>query len=87
MAYTTKISKSLIHRLKSFKYKNKCYICENIIDKDKRVIITTERCFVHNEEVLDAFNDFFYILTIEKLSFHIYCVRILGSIEYEKTRN
>ena len=44
-------------------------------------------CFVFHKEFIDVFHEFFYIPTIEKLSFHLAYVRILGSMEYVKTRN
>ena len=43
--------------------------------------------FVINEEEIDVFHNIFYIPKIEKLSFHISHVRIIGSMECGKTRN
>ena len=43
--------------------------------------------FLLHEEVIVVFNGFFYIPKIEKLSFHLAHVRILGSMEYRKTIN
>ena len=43
--------------------------------------------FLINEEKIDVFHNIFYIPTIEKLSFHISHVRIIGSMECRKTRN
>ena len=40
--------------------------------------------FVPHEEVID---EKYYIPTIEKVSFHLGHVRILGSMEYGNTRN
>ena len=46
-----------------------------------------EKVFVLHKEVIDIFNEKIITPTIEKLSFHLANVRILGSMEYEKTRN
>ena len=46
-----------------------------------------KKCFILHEEVIDAFYNFFYIPTIEKLTLHLALVRILGSMEYGKTRH
>ena len=46
-----------------------------------------KKCFVIHEEVIDIFHDKMYIPTIEKLSFHIAHVRIIGSMEYGNTIN
>ena len=43
--------------------------------------------FVLHEEVIDVFHNKLYTTTIEKLSFHLACVRILGSMECGNTRN
>ena len=43
--------------------------------------------FVIHEGDIDGFHDIVYIPTIEKLSFHISHVRIIGSMECRKTRN
>ena len=43
--------------------------------------------FVILKEDIDVFHKIFYIPTIEKLSFHISHVRIIGSMECRKTRN
>ena len=42
--------------------------------------------FVLHEEVIDVFHEKNYIPTIEKLSFNLACVRILGSMECGRTR-
>ena len=42
--------------------------------------------FLH-EEVIDVFHKYFYIPTIEKMSFHLAHVRIITSMECGKTRN
>ena len=47
----------------------------------------TKKSFVLHEEVTDVFHDKFHIPTIEKLLFHLSRVRIIGSMEYGKTRN
>ena len=44
------------------------------------------KCFVIHEEVIDVLNNKFYIVKIEKLSFYLAHVRILGSMECGKTR-
>ena len=64
-----------------------CELCDNIQYKDKRGRIMMKKCFVFHEEVIYFFNEFFYIPTIEKMSFHLAHVRIIGSIVYSKTRN
>ena len=46
-----------------------------------------KKCFVLHEEVIDVFIGNFYIPTIEKLSFRLARVRILGLMECGKTRN
>ena len=46
-----------------------------------------KKCLVLHEEVIDVFHEKYDIPKIEKLSFHIACVRFLGSMEFEKTRN
>ena len=62
-------------------------LCDFIHGKDMRVRITVKKYFVHHEEVIDVFYKKYYISTIEKLSFYLAHVRILGSMEYEKTKN
>ena len=62
-------------------------LCDIIPDKDKRGIIMSNNCFVLHEEVIDVFHVFFNIPTIEKLSFHLSHVSILGSMKCGKTRN
>ena len=46
-----------------------------------------KKCFVLHKEVIGVFYEKFYIPTIEKLSFHLANIRILGSMECGKTRN
>ena len=46
-----------------------------------------KKCFVLHEEVIDIFHDKCYFPTIEKLSFHLAHVRIIGSMERGKTEN
>ena len=77
----------MIQGLRPFKYKNKCDLCGNLQDKDKREKIIAKKCFVLHEEDIDEFHEFCYIPIIEEQSFHIDHVRILGSMEYGKTRN
>ena len=81
------ISKCSIHGLRPFIHKNMCELCDIIPDKDKKGIIMLKKCFVLHEEAIDVFHDKFYIPTIEKLSFQIELVRILGSMECGKTIN
>ena len=81
------ISKCLIHRLIPFKHKNMCELCDIIPKKYKKGRIMLNKCSVIHKEVIDIFHEFFYIPTIEKLSFHLSHVSILGSMEYGKTRN
>ena len=58
------IYKCLIHRLRPFKYKNTCELCDNIVDKDTIETIMVNKCFVLHEEVIDFFHENFYITTI-----------------------
>ena len=46
-----------------------------------------KKCFVLHEKVIDIFHEKCYIPTIEKVSFHLTHVRIIGSMECGKTRN
>ena len=46
-----------------------------------------KKCFVLHDEVIDVFHEKIYIITIEKVSFHIANVSIVGSMECVKTRN
>ena len=64
-----------------------CGLGDIILEKNKKGKLTENKCFVPNEEVLDFFHGFFNIPTIEKLSFIIAHVRILGSMEFRKTIN
>ena len=64
-----------------------CEICDIVTDKDKKGIIMVKKCFVLHKEVRDVFHKKNYIPTIEKLSFCIAHVRILGSMESDKTSN
>ena len=56
-------------------------------DKDKRGIIMSNNCFVLHEEVIYVFHEKNYIPTIEKRSFNLVHVRILGSVECGKSKN
>ena len=46
-----------------------------------------KKCFVLHEEVINLFHNKFRIPTIEKLPFHLACVRIIGSMDCGKTGN
>ena len=46
-----------------------------------------KKCFVICDQFKDVFNEKFYIPAIEKLSFNLAHVRIIGSMECGKTRN
>ena len=81
------ISKCSIHGLRPFKHKNMCELCDTIPDKENKGRTMAKKCFVLHEEVIDVFHEFFYIPTIEKLSFHLAHVRIIGSMECGKTIN
>ena len=81
------ISKCTIHILRHFKYKNTCELCDNIQDKEMTGRIMVKKCFVFCKEVVDVFHDKCYIPTIEKMSFHLANFRIIGSMEYKRTRN
>ena len=56
-------------------------------NKYKRGILMAKKCFVLYDEVIDVFHEKIYIITIEKVSFHIANVSIVGSMECVKTRN
>ena len=45
-----------------------------------------KKVFVIHKEVMDVFHGNSYIPTMEKISFHIFCVRIIGSMKCGKTR-
>ena len=64
-----------------------CELCDKLIDKDKIGRIMVKKCSALHEEVIYVFMIFVYTRTIEKLSFHLSHVRILGSTECWKTRN
>ena len=81
------VYKYWIHRLRPFKYKNTCELCDIIQDKYKRVRMISKKCFVLHEEVIYVFHEKNYIPTIEKLSFNLAHVSILGSTECGKTSN
>ena len=72
------IYKFSIHIIILFNCKNTCELCDNILDKYKRERIMVKKCYVLHEEVIDVFHEKFYIPKIEKLSFHIAHVRIIG---------
>ena len=57
----------------------------NTRQREKKKIMANN-FFVLHKEVVDVFNNKFYIPTIEKLSFHIAHVRIIGSMEFRKTK-
>ena len=80
-------SNCLIHILIPFKYKNTCELCDKIIDKYNKGRLMVKKCFVLHEEVIDVFNEKSYIPIIEKLSFHLYHIRIIGSMECGRSRN
>ena len=80
------IYKCLIQGLIPFKYKNTCVLCYNILEKDNKGGIMVKKHFVIHEEVIDVFHEKSYIPKIEKLSFYLTHVKILGSMEYGNTR-
>ena len=47
----------MIHGLRPFKYNDTYELCDNIIDKDKKVILMVKKYFVIHEEVIDAFHE------------------------------
>ena len=77
----------MIHVLRPSKYKNSCELCDKIIYKGKKVILTVNKSFVIHEEVIYVFHEKYDIPTIGKLSFHLDHVRIIGSMEFARTRN
>ena len=62
-----------------------CEVCDNIKFKEKIGITMVNKCFVIQEEIIDVFYEKNYILTIEKLSFHIVHIRIPASKYCRKT--
>ena len=46
-----------MQELRAFKYNNKCELCDNILEKDKRVIIMVKKFFVLQEEVIYIFHE------------------------------
>ena len=49
-------SKISIHVLRHFKYKNTCELCDNILDKDKKVRLELKKCFVIREKFRDIYH-------------------------------
>ena len=62
-------------------------LCDIILDKEKKGKIIVNKCFGLHEEVIDVFHEKLYIPTIERLSFNLDNIRIIGSMECGKTRN
>ena len=58
-----------------------------MLGKDKKGRIMAKKCLVLHEEVIDVFHEKYYIPAIEKLSFNLAHVRLIGSMECGKTRN
>ena len=81
------ISTYSIQELTPFKYKNACELCDNILYKENIGRLMVNNYCVLCEEVIDVFHNKFYIPTIEKLSFRLAHVRVLGSMGYGRTRN
>ena len=50
------IYKCLIHVLRHFKYKNTCELCDNILDKDKKVRLLVKKCFFIREKFRDIYH-------------------------------
>ena len=80
------IPKYFIHILRPFKYNDMCELCDTIMDKDKKGRIMVKKSFDLYKGVIDVFIEF-YILTMEKISFHLAHVRISGSMECGRTRS
>ena len=81
------ISKSSIHRLRPFKYKNTCELCDKIIYKDKKGRIMVKKCFALHKEVIDVFLEKKIESHYITIQFNLARVRILDSIECGKTIN
>ena len=79
-------SKFSIHGLRPFKYKNMCELCDNILDKDNKGILMSNKCFVIHEEVIDVFHKKLHFHN-RKLLFNLAHVRVLGRMECRKTKN
>ena len=63
-----------------------CDLCDIIINKYKKGIIIVKKYFSFMRKLYMSFM-IFLVPTIEKLSFHLSHVRILGSMEWGKNRN
>ena len=59
--------------------RSQCELCDIILEKDKggRIMVNM---FFYYKEVIDVFHENNYITTIEKLSFNLINVNILGSM-------
>ena len=82
-----KNSKCPIHGFIPFKHKNMCDLCDIIPYKYKKGRIMVKKCIFLHEEAIYIFHGRYYIPTIEKLVFNLAHIRILGSMEFGKTRN
>ena len=76
-----------MHELRPFQYNNTCNLCSNIQDIRIEKQLWKSNVFLLTRKLSMSFMKLFHIPTIEKLSFHIAHVRILGLMEYRKTRN
>ena len=63
-----------------------CEFCERILYKHNRGGNQVKRFFVLHEEVIDYFNRYVFIPTIEEFSFNLSHVIFLGSMECGDTR-
>ena len=59
------ISQLLIQKFRPFKCKNKYELYDKKLDNGKSELIVVKKCFVLHKEVIDVFNDIFYIPTIQ----------------------
>ena len=76
-----------MHRVRPFKYKNKCELFDNVLEKEKMDRIMANKRFVLREKVIDIFHEILYIPTTKQCDFIFFHVSILGSMECGKTRN
>ena len=61
-----------------------CELCDNILDKYKEDKLTVNKCFVIHEEVIDVFNEKYYIRTIEKCHFIFLVAGFLVQLNVER---
>ena len=58
-----------MHRVRPFKYKNKCELFDNVLEKEKMDRIMANKRFVLREKVIDIFHEILYIPTTKQCDF------------------